>query len=295
MITVTTDARAAGSASAATQSGADELGLRIAARRDEQGALHYAMGFDEARGDDIVVPAEGIALVCRRGHRELLEGMTLDYVELEAGDFRFIFINPNDVPAATPTPAATGCGVAAAAAACGPLRRRHGQDSHPARARRARTAIRPARRRAARGEVYLVGAGPGDPDLLTMRALKLMQRADVVLYDNLVSAEVLALLPAATERVYVGKQRANHTMRQEDINALLVRARARRQARAAAQGRRSVRLRPRRRGDRHAVRGGRPLRGRAGHHRGARRRRVRGHPAHASRPRAVLRVRRPGT
>jgi uroporphyrin-III C-methyltransferase/precorrin-2 dehydrogenase/sirohydrochlorin ferrochelatase len=79
-----------------------------------------------------------------------------------------------------------------------------------------------ARRPARRGEVYLVGAGPGDPDLLTLRALKLMKRADVALYDNLISPEVLALLPARTRRVYVGKQRANHTMRQEEINALLV-------------------------------------------------------------------------
>jgi len=81
----------------------------------------------------------------------------------------------------------------------------------------------PSRRRRGQGEVYLVGAGPGDPELLTLRALKLMQRAEVVLYDNLISADVLALLPETAERVYVGKQRANHTMRQEEINALLVR------------------------------------------------------------------------
>jgi iron-sulfur cluster assembly protein len=118
MITVTTDA-ARQIRVAATLSGADELGLRIAVRRDEHGALHYAMGFDEARGDDIVVPAEGVALVVSPGQRELLEGMTLDYVELEAGDFRFIFINPNDVPAATPTPAATGCGTGGGGCGCG--------------------------------------------------------------------------------------------------------------------------------------------------------------------------------
>jgi iron-sulfur cluster assembly protein len=93
---------------AATQSDADEMGLRIAARRDSDGTLHYAMGFDEARGDDLVVPSEGIALVVAPVHRDLLDGMTLDYVEYEAGDFRFIFINPNDTGTAPSVP--QGCG-----------------------------------------------------------------------------------------------------------------------------------------------------------------------------------------
>jgi uroporphyrin-III C-methyltransferase / precorrin-2 dehydrogenase / sirohydrochlorin ferrochelatase len=75
----------------------------------------------------------------------------------------------------------------------------------------------------AKGIVYLVGAGPGDPELLTLRAYRLMQTADVALYDHLVSEEVLALLPATTRRIYVGKERQNHTMPQEAINDLLVR------------------------------------------------------------------------
>jgi uroporphyrin-III C-methyltransferase/precorrin-2 dehydrogenase/sirohydrochlorin ferrochelatase len=75
----------------------------------------------------------------------------------------------------------------------------------------------------AKGIVYLVGAGPGDPELLTLRAYRLMQTADVALYDHLVSEEVLALLPTTTRRIYVGKERQNHTMPQEAINDLLVR------------------------------------------------------------------------
>ena len=79
-----------------------------------------------------------------------------------------------------------------------------------------------AAQRAVGGEVYLVGAGPGEPDLLTLRACKLIARAEVVLYDNLISPEVLALLPATAERIYVGKARADHAMRQDAINELLV-------------------------------------------------------------------------
>lgn len=73
-----------------------------------------------------------------------------------------------------------------------------------------------------KGVVYLVGAGSGDPELLTLKALRVMQRADVVLYDSLVSEDILDMCAVTAEKIFVGKRRANHALPQEDINELLV-------------------------------------------------------------------------
>lgn len=95
---------------AAVQSDVEGLFLRIAARRDVDGSIQYAMGFDEQKEDDMLVDTEGITVIVSPAYEKLLSGAVLDFVELNPGDFRFIFINPNDTGGSSCGSSSSGCG-----------------------------------------------------------------------------------------------------------------------------------------------------------------------------------------
>lgn len=104
MITVTPQA-AAQIAKSAQQAGTDSACLRLAARLDDKGVIEYGMGFDDkAEGDTQVVSSE-VTILVAPGSVELLSGATLDFVEINSGEWRFIFINPNDPSHKAPQPA----------------------------------------------------------------------------------------------------------------------------------------------------------------------------------------------
>ncbi len=104
MITVTPQA-AEQIVKSAAQAGAGAPCLRLAARLDDKGVLEYGMGFDDRAEGDTQVTDGGVTLLISPGSVELLAGATLDYVEINPGEWRFIFINPNDPSHKAPGPA----------------------------------------------------------------------------------------------------------------------------------------------------------------------------------------------
>ena len=104
MISVTPQA-AEQIARSAPRAGPGELCLRLAARLDDKGVIEYGMGFDDAADGDTRVAADGVTILVSPGSVELLTGATLDYVEINPGEWRFIFINPNDPSHKAPPPA----------------------------------------------------------------------------------------------------------------------------------------------------------------------------------------------
>ena len=99
---------------------------------------------------------------------------------------------------------------------------------------RTRAESEDAGERSSRGKVFFVGAGPGDPELITLKGLRILRKAGVVVYDRLICPDLLDEAPSQAERVFVGKEPGHHSMKQEEINALLVKH--------AQQGRLVVRL-----------------------------------------------------
>jgi len=95
MITIT-PAAAAQIKLSAEQGKTEGMSLRIAASRNDDNSIHYGMGFDDSKEDDVTVPAEDIEIIVSASSAELLKNTTIDFVELEPNKFQFIFINPND-------------------------------------------------------------------------------------------------------------------------------------------------------------------------------------------------------
>lgn len=87
----------------AAESGAEEMLLRIAAKKNNDGSIEYGMGFDQKAEADQKIESEGVSIIIAPQHLSLLEGATMDYVELQANEFAFIFLNPNDANYKPPT------------------------------------------------------------------------------------------------------------------------------------------------------------------------------------------------
>lgn len=94
----------------AQASGAADMALRIAARRDPDGELQFGMGFDEPQDDDMRLDLHGVAVVINMTSQPLLEGTLLDFVEMNSGEFNFVFIPPNHPSCASPAVTSGGCG-----------------------------------------------------------------------------------------------------------------------------------------------------------------------------------------
>ena len=103
MITITSSA-AKQIRKASEQADAEDMYLRLAAKRDDSGDIEYGMGFDDMGGQDQIYTSEGIDVLISDSCKDLLNGATLDYVEISAGKYEFIFVNPNDVRHQAPAP-----------------------------------------------------------------------------------------------------------------------------------------------------------------------------------------------
>lgn len=103
MITITPQA-AAQIRKASEQADAEDMYLRLAAKREDGGIIEYAMGFDDMGGQDQVYTSEGIDVLISESCKELLRGATVDYVEISTGQHEFIFVNPNDTRHQAPKP-----------------------------------------------------------------------------------------------------------------------------------------------------------------------------------------------